>query len=63
VPSEARLGSQADAAFAMMPQAAPATITPAGSGGGGGALDVLALLGLAGVGFAGILRLRPRVLG
>jgi hypothetical protein len=39
------------------------TVTAApSSGGGGGSLDILALLGLAGIGFARILRLRPRVL-
>ncbi len=37
------------------------TVTAQSSG--GGALDVLALLGLAGVGTARILRLRPRMLG
>jgi hypothetical protein len=38
------------------------TVTPKPSSGGGGSLDILALLGLAGIGFARILRLRPRVL-
>ena len=39
------------------------TVTAASSGSGhGGALDVLALLGLAGMCAARILRLRPRVL-
>jgi Subtilase family len=38
------------------------TVTAASSGSGGGALDVLALLGLAGIGIARVLRLRPRVL-
>jgi hypothetical protein len=43
--------------------ASSATLTvtsPPSSGGGGGGLDVLALLGLAGVGVARIRRLRPR---
>jgi hypothetical protein len=38
------------------------TVTAAPSSHGGGSLDILALLGLAGIGFARILRLRPRVL-
>ena len=39
------------------------TVTAAPSaGGGGGATDIVALLGLAAIGFARILRLRPRVL-
>jgi hypothetical protein len=38
------------------------TAAPSSGGGGGGGLDVLALLGLAGVGAARFHRLRPRVL-
>jgi hypothetical protein len=38
------------------------TVTPKPSSGGGGALDIVALLGLAGLGAARILRLRARVL-
>jgi subtilisin family serine protease len=56
---------QADAALALIPQVAPPapnlTLAAASSGGHGGALDVLALLGLAGMGVARVLRLRPRV--
>jgi hypothetical protein len=55
---------QADAAIALIPQVAPTPVTAAGSGSAGhsGALDLAALLGLAGMGAARILRLRPRVL-
>ena len=53
----------ANSAGASQASAVSLTVTAAGSGGGGGALDVLALLGLGGAGFARILRLRPRVLG
>jgi subtilisin family serine protease len=56
---------QADAALALIPQVAPPapnlTLAAASGGGHGGALDVLALLGLAGMGVARVLRLRPRV--
>jgi subtilisin family serine protease len=52
---------QADAAFALMPKAAPPP-PPVKSGGGGGGIDVLALLGLAGAGMARTLRFRRRVL-
>ncbi|HEY2633482.1 MAG TPA: S8 family serine peptidase [Steroidobacteraceae bacterium] len=44
-------------------QASAVSLTVTATGSGGGALDVLALLGLAGAGFARILRLPPRVLG
>ncbi len=55
---------QADAAFALIPKAAPPPPAPppAKSGGGGGGIDVLALLGLAAAGMARILRFRRRVL-
>jgi hypothetical protein len=55
---------QADAAFALIPKAAPPPPAPppAKSGGGGGGIDVLALLGLAAAGMARVLRFRRRVL-
>ena len=58
---------QADAAFALIPQAASSvhssvTADPSSGGGGGGGLDPLALLGLAGLGVAGIHRRRASVL-
>jgi hypothetical protein len=51
----------ANAAGSSAPSSVNLTVTAASSS-GGGQLDVLALLGLAGVGVARILRLRPRVL-
>jgi hypothetical protein len=51
----------ANAAGSSAPSSVNLTVTAASSS-GGGALDFLALLGLAGVGVARILRLRPRVL-
>jgi hypothetical protein len=51
----------ANAAGSSAPSSVNLTVTAASSS-GGGQLDVLALLGLAGVGIARILRLRPRVL-
>jgi hypothetical protein len=52
----------ANAAAPSAPSSVSLTVTAA-SHSGGGALDVLALLGLAGIGAARILRLRPGVLG
>jgi len=54
----------ANAVGSSAPTAVNLTVTAAAGsgGGGGGALDVLTLLGLAGIGLARILRLRPRVL-
>jgi predicted lipid-binding transport protein (Tim44 family) len=55
---------QAAAAFALLPKAAapPPAAQPAAKSGGGGGLDVLMLLGLAGVSLARLLGLRRRVL-
>jgi Subtilase family len=53
----------ANAVGPSQPTSVNLTVTAAASGSGhGGALDVLTLLGLAGLGVARILRLRPRVL-
>ncbi len=53
----------ANAAGSSAASSVTLTVTAPSSGGGGGGLDLLTLLGIAGIGVARILRLRPRVLG